>query len=675
MANQLIHSSSPYLLQHAHNPVNWYEWGREALEKAKTENKPIIVSIGYSACHWCHVMERESFESIEIANTMNDNFICIKVDREERPDIDAIYMEAIQNMGLRGGWPLNVFLTTNAQPFYGCTYFPPQNWQNILNQITNAYSNDILAIEKSALSFTESLNRSEASKYGLIANNDSLSRDNSFEILQVLAIKFDNNFGGMDKSPKFPMPSIYIYLLRLWRETNSSRALNHVVFTLKSMALGGLYDQIGGGFARYSTDEKWFLPHFEKMLYDNGQLISLYSEAYQITKEPLFKKVVYETISFVERELTNPYGGFYSALDADSEGEEGKFYVWTKQEIDSILGGDSTIFCEYYNVSQVGNWENGNNILFCNQTIEEFCAIKSIDISYLTIQIEIWKSKLLMARANRIRPGLDNKILASWNGLMLNGIIDAFRIFNEPKFLTLIKKNANFIQNNLIESTQNDTKILHSKSLKGIKISGFLEDYAFVIQAYINLYQATSDEHWLHNANELTKYVLIAFNDPNEDFLYFTDLNSEVLIARKKEIFDNVIPASNSQMFNNLYILSKFFDNEHYLQLTKNAFGKINKMLFQDPAYLSNWGILGLLLANATSEIIINGKNSDLVRIQLDQYYFPNKIIAYLHKNNEMNLPILEGKIFTSETLIYVCKNKTCSFPVNNIEEVLKLLL
>lgn len=668
--NRLIDSSSPYLLQHAHNPVDWYPWGKEALQKALAEDKPIIVSIGYSACHWCHVMERECFENESLARIMNDLFVCIKVDREERPDIDQIYMDAVQNMGLRGGWPLNVFLTSTAEPFYGGTYFPPQQWHSVLSQISKAYTDNRKEIEESAQGFTRSLNRSYIEKYGLQSNEDGFTVEYLQKAYENLAKNFDPQWGGMNRAPKFPMPSNYSFLLRIGHLAGISHATEHTIFTLNKMALGGIYDQVGGGFARYSTDGEWFLPHFEKMLYDNGQLLSLYADAYRITKDPLFKATVYETIAFVKRELTSPEFGFYSALDADSEGEEGKFYVWKMNELQNLIPTQEfQLFVEYFNVNSEGNWEHGNNILWAKVSPREFAKSKNIDENVFYSILSNWKVVLLYERAKRIRPGLDDKILTSWNGLMLNGLVDAYRTFDEPEFLDLALKNAHF----LIEKLKNKQGLYHNYKNGKASIIGFLEDYAFVIQAFTNLYQATFDEKWLFEAEQLTESALKQFIDTEEEFLFFTSKDAEKLIARKKEIFDNVIPASNSQMAINLFVLGTILEKPFYQELAQKMLSKMGDMLVAEPSHLSNWGNLLALNVEPIKEIAISGPDYLDFRTKLDQHFIPSAILV--GTNGKSHLPLLQNRdAKENETMIYVCENKTCQLPVNSVENALKMI-
>ena len=654
--NRLQKETSPYLLQHAQNPVDWFAWGEEALQKAKTENKPILVSIGYSACHWCHVMEHECFEKEEVAEVMNRYFINIKIDREERPDIDAIYMDAVQAMGVQGGWPLNVFLMPDGKPFYGGTYFPKKNWIQLLQSVNNGFVNHRDELQKSAEGFTENMLFKESEKYGLSFENQVFTKDDLDKMYQKLANTFDEEWGGFQRSPKFPMPSVWQFLMRYAFQSKDAVAQSHLKLTLNKMATGGIYDQLGGGFARYSVDGEWFCPHFEKMLYDNGQLVSLFSEAYTYTNEQLYKETVYETIGWLKREMTDPEGGFYSALDADSEGVEGKFYVWTKSEIDAVLGEASEEFCKTYQVTEQGNWEHGVNILWKNGVI-----LNSIQQQNIL--------KLLTKRAERTRPGLDDKILCSWNGLMLNGLVDAYRAFGETDFLNLALRSANFIKNNFLK----DNVLSHSYKNGETKIQGFLEDYATVIEAYLNLYQSTFEESWLHLAEKLALYVYQNFWDEDDQLFFFTDKNAESLIVRKKEIFDNVIPSSNSIMARNYYTLGLILDREDFKDLSKLMLAKMKDLLLKNVDYLTNWACLATQMISPTAEIAIVGKDYLQLRKEIDSRYYPNKVLC--GTTYESPLPLLENRIAKSdETLIYVCYNKTCQLPVKTVEDALKIL-
>ena len=668
--NRLAKESSPYLLQHAHNPVDWFPWGEEALNKARAEDKPIIVSIGYSACHWCHVMERECFENEELSALMNSLFVNIKIDREERPDIDQIYMDAVSSMGLRGGWPLNVFLTPDAKPFYGGTYFPPANWKSILEQVSNAYKQHREDIYKSAEGFTESLNISEVKRYGLIHESHAFAVTESDLAFDHLSKQFDLQMGGLDKAPKFPMPSIYLWLLRDYALTGRLASLEQVELTLDKMAMGGIYDTIGGGFARYSVDGDWFAPHFEKMLYDNGQLLSLHSEAYTITKKPLYKEVILETISWLKREMISPEGGFYSALDADSEGIEGKFYCWYYDEIKELIPAEELeLFCTYYSIEPNGNWEHGMNILYRKLNDQTFAVQNNLSFDTLQSYIQRWKNILFSARDPRAHPGLDDKILASWNGIMLKGLCDAYRILNEEHILNIAILNAEFLITKMY-----DGHVLY-RSYKNSKatIPGFLEDYTFVIEGLIALYQASLDEQWLRHSIDLINYVIDHFYDESEGMFFYTSDISEKLIARKKEIFDNVIPASNSSLARNLYVLGKLLANDDWIEHGQKTASRMKNAFLADPSYLSNWGCLISDLMAPTAEIVISGENYLSVRKEIDSVYHPNKVIC--GSDEASTLPLLTGRNpVAGETMIYLCYDKTCQLPSNSVSEIISQL-
>ncbi len=654
--NNLANETSPYLLQHAHNPVDWYAWGQEALEKARYENKPILVSIGYSACHWCHVMERESFENETVAEVMNEFFVNIKIDREERPDIDAIYMDAVQAMGIRGGWPLNVFLMPDGKPFYGGTYFPKHKWIDVLNAVNEGFENKQEALQESAEGFTQNMLISESEKYGLNEDESDYSIEDLNAMYEKIAFSFDHEWGGVGSSPKFPMPSVYQFLLRYYEISKNPDALKHINLSLQKIASGGIYDQLKGGFSRYSVDGEWFAPHFEKMLYDNGQLLSLYSEAYLLTKNEQYREVVYETINWVKSEMTSPEGGFYSALDADSEGVEGKFYTWTYTEIQNVLGKEANDFCKAYQITEQGNWEEGVNILWKKDGFlnEKFAS-----------QIE----KLMSIRAKRVRPGLDDKILCSWNGLMLRGLIDAYSVFGEKEFLDLAIENAQFISEVFVQ----EEELYHSFKNGKLKILGFLEDYASVIDAFTALYQVTFDENWLHLAELLTIHTYKNFYDPYDHFFYFTDNDAEDLIARKKEIFDNVVSSSNSMMARNYYTLGVLLDREDFIKLSQKMLAKMRKLLITNIDYLTNWGCLVAQTVSPTIEIAIVGEKYQEFRAEIEQNFKTNKVICGTKEWSD--LPLLENRAAAEgETLIFICQNKTCLLPVKSVAEAVAQL-
>jgi len=667
MPNRLSKETSPYLLQHANNPVDWYPWGQEALNKARDEKKLILVSVGYSACHWCHVMEHESFEDIEVAKIMNQHFVCIKVDREERPDVDQVYMTAVQLMTGQGGWPLNCICLPDQRPVYGGTYFRKDDWKNLLLNLANLWREKPEEAYDYADRLTKGIQQSE--KLNLSDETLEYSKADLEEIFNSLKRTFDMTHGGFNRAPKFPLPNNWQFILRYAHHFKDDAAHVAIKLTLEKMAFGGIYDHLGGGFARYSVDGSWHVPHFEKMLYDNAQLVSLYSETYQYSPNELYKKVVFETLDWVKREMTSEEGGFYSALDADSEGVEGKFYTFTKTEIQEVLVQDAELFCLYYNITDSGNWqEERTNILMRTEDDETFSKDSGIDLDEIETIVRSQKEKLFAYREKRIHPGLDNKILASWNGMMLKAFADAYRVFNEPEFLAIAINNAEFIVKNLITEGGRLSRVYKVKSDKELPGVAFLDDYALVAEGFISLYEATFNEKWLLLSRELCEYALQNFYDPGTGMLFYTSQHDEELIARKFELLDNVIPASNSVMANNLLKLGHFFDDEMYLvqykQMLQNIFPEIKTY----PSGYSNWAILLLNEVFGLNEIAITGTDTDRKRNELEKYFIPNKILL---GGSSGTLPLLQDK-WADNTKIYVCKNRTCQLPVTEVAEALK---
>jgi uncharacterized protein len=657
MSNRLASATSPYLLQHAHNPVDWYEWGTEALERAKSDDKPILISIGYSSCHWCHVMERESFENNDIAQIMNKHFVCVKVDREERPDVDHVYMEAVQAMGQNGGWPLNVFLTPSQQPFYGGTYFPPGSWTQLLLQIHKAFSEQRAKIEESAQDLTQHLNISDLKRFAH-AGNTNLKKESIDKMFTILQSRFDKTHGGIAKAPKFVMPTIWLFLLRYHKLTNNTDALAMVIETLEKMGRGGIYDAVGGGFARYSVDERWFAPHFEKMLYDNAQFLTLYAEAYQITKSEFLKNIIEETVGWLEKEMLHPEGGFYSALDADSEGVEGKYYTFTYAEWVDALGAEAEAAAAFFDITKEGNWDHGRNIL---TTSKHRQATKTDVIS--------WKKKLAVAQRKRIRPGLDDKVLAGWNAMTIKGLVDCYNALGIEHHLAVAEKSMHFLEENLMC----DQKLKRSFKGRPSNTEGFLEDYAFLIQAYIALYQATFEEAWLRKAEKYTTYVIANFNDPEDGFFHFASSVAERLIARKKEIFDNVIPASNSVMARNLLHLGTLLGREEWKERAVQMTTSLTKIIEDEPGYLSNWGVVLIELIATLKELAIVGQNLKGIKKELNDSYLPFAVMAGTRDSS--SLPLLADKVSPAGvTTLFVCYNNACQAPVITTAEALKQL-
>jgi uncharacterized protein YyaL (SSP411 family) len=658
--NALISETSPYLLQHAHNPVDWVAWNDESLARAKKEQKLMLISIGYSACHWCHVMEHESFEDSTVAAFMNEHFVCIKVDREERPDVDQVYMNAVQLMTGRGGWPLNCFALPDGRPLYGGTYFPKEQWLDVLQRVANIWENDREKALEYATNLTQGIKQSELIQKS--SDTSKMTVDEVSELVKKWSSEFDNREGGPNRAPKFPLPNNYEFLLRYAFLSNDNDVQQHVDMTLQKMACGGIYDQIGGGFARYSVDGVWKVPHFEKMLYDNAQLVSLYSEAYQATKNQLYKEIVDETLEFIKREMTSKEGAFYSALDADSEGEEGKFYVWKEDELKSVLSTDFDWVKDYYNVNQKGFWEHENYILLRDKTDNEFAKQKGWSVEELKSKVAAVKTKLLADRSKRIRPGLDDKQLTSWNALMLKGYADAYRVFGNEEYLSAALKSADFI---LKTQRKEDGGLWHNHKEDRSTINGFLEDYCFTIEALISLYQATFDRKWLDEADALAIYTIEHFHDAESGMFYFNSNSDAQLIARKMELTDNVIPASNSSMAKGLFLLGHYFDNSEYLNIAEQMFQNVKPSISQGPSWYSNWLELALYQAYPFYEVAIVGNDAEAKRTELEQYYHPNKMLV--GGKTENGLPLLENRLVEGDTRIYVCVDKACKMPTSDV--------
>lgn len=664
MPNRLISQTSPYLLQHAHNPVDWYPWGDEALEKAKQENKPMIVSIGYAACHWCHVMERESFEDEEVAQLMNQHFVCIKVDREERPDIDKIYMDAVMVMTGHGGWPLNAIALPDGRPIYGGTYFKKEQWMRALGQVATLFQQQPAQTEQYAVDLVNAMKRMDVVQE--IDNKPVMPSDLAKIQLEWMQ-QIDFKWGGRDvKANKFPLPVNNLFLLRAATLKQEEEMQQAVDVTLEKMAFGGIYDHLGGGFARYSVDPYWKVPHFEKMLYDNGQLLSLYAEAWLQHPRDLYKRVVYQTVDFVERELSSPEGGFYSSLDADSEGVEGKFYVWSYEEIESVLGEDARLFGDYYNAHPFGNWE-GNNILFVLETETEFANRWKLDDEVFKSKMAECRTKLLAARASRVRPGLDDKVLTSWNALMLKGLVDAYLAFGEARFLEMALKSAHFIRENLTEGA----RLFRNYKAGTRTISAFLDDYANLIEAYLSLYQATFDAQWLHQAEVHLTHVLNHFSDEETGLFFYTSDEDPVLVRRKIERQDDVIPSSTSTIAKVLHTLGLILHKTDYMDRSLVMLQTLKADLIRNPAWHANWGQLMLRHIFPHYEVAITGSDAHRFRQELIQHYQPNRIFAGAVEENEV--PILQDR-FTDKTTIYVCEGNACQLPVQEVKKAVEMM-
>tara|TARA_B110000003_G_scaffold152808_2_gene153524 strand:- start:35947 stop:38046 length:2100 start_codon:yes stop_codon:yes gene_type:complete len=668
--NDLVNETSPYLLQHAYNPVNWKAWNETTLNLAKEQNKLIVISIGYSSCHWCHVMEEESFENDSIAKIMNDNFINIKVDREERPDVDKVYMNAVQLMTGNGGWPLNCITLPDGRPIFAGTYFTKDQWGKILAEISKLYKETPEKAEDFAQRVTEGIQNSE-----LITINSEEAIFKNKEIITAInqsKEQLDTIYGGFVGAPKFPMPNTIDYLLRYQHQFNDPKIKDYIKNSLTKMAYGGIYDQIGGGFSRYAVDDKWHIPHFEKMLYDNAQLVSIYSKAYLKDKNELYKKVVTETLSFVDAELSSQEGAFYSSLDADSKNEngeleEGVFYSWSSKEIESILLEDFPLFKKYYNVNEMGFWEEDQYVFIRNQSNLEFSKKNNISKKELEQKVDKWKILLTKARDNRNKPNLDDKVLTSWNALMLQGYIDAYKAFDKGEYLKKAIKNAEFLVKNQLK---NDGGLNRNFKNGKSNINGYAEDYATVIQAFISLHEVTLNEKWLLLSKDLMTYTITHFFDTTSGMFYYTSDEDANLIARKTEIVDGVISSSNSLIGNSLFKLGHHFSDKEMIEISEQMLNNMRSKINKNPFGYSNWLHLMTNFTQPFYEVAIVGKNAQSVTKNLFKNYLPNILISASNKDSE--LPLLKYKYVEEETLIYVCVNGSCKLPQVKLSEALK---
>lgn len=665
--NQLIHETSPYLLQHAHNPVNWQPWSETLIEEAKASGRLILVSIGYAACHWCHVMEHESFEDEEVAEVMNRHFVCIKVDREERPDVDHYYMSAVQLMGMQGGWPLNVIALPDGRPIWGGTYFPKEVWVKNVQAVATYYHDNKEKTQEYGAQLEDSIQRLSLSAG--IEDPTPVDRHLLEQGVEAWKTRFDRKEGGRLGAPKFPMPVNLDFLMYYAWVKKDDVTREFVKTTLEKMARGGIYDQVGGGFARYSVDENWKVPHFEKMLYDNGQLLSTYSKAYQLYKNEEFKWVVYEVVDFLEREMMDESGAFYSSLDADSEGEEGRFYVWKENELKNILGDDYPLFAACYNVNSKGYWEHGNYILLRNSSDEEFAAANGMSPEHLQRLLAKWKYKLLKERSKRVRPGLDDKTLTSWNALAIQGLVDAYNTFREVRFLELALQNAHFIRESQLTS---DGKLWHSWKKGKSTIDGFLEDYSLVIQAFLSLFETTGDASWAESADQMMTYVNNHFYDKERGLFYFSDKQVTTSIANHFQNEDNVVPASNSVMANNLHRMYLLFGRPEYQAMIPRMLPYIVPNFTRYPMAYANWGMLMLKLTEPYFEVAVCGINSNILLKEMKKDYRPN--VLWAHCSADSQVPLLKDRFVKGDDLIYVCREGACQLPVSSSEEALKLL-
>ncbi len=695
--NRLQHETSPYLLQHARNPVDWYAWKPEAFERARTENKPILVSIGYATCHWCHVMERESFENEEVAAFMNAHFVCIKVDREERPDVDMIYMEACQIINQSGGWPLNCFLTPEGKPFFAGTYFPPTpmhnrpSWLQAMKNLSDAFTHKREVVEEQAAKLTAMIEKGDKALIRPMSDlktSDEAIVNRKPEIVNPIDIIFaeigdrsDIESGGFGAAPKFPQTHTLQFLLDYYFYSKNTGALNHVVFTLDRMMHGGIYDQVGGGLSRYTTDNDWLIPHFEKMLYDNALWIQTLASVYKIKPTALLKQTITDTLDFVLRELSSfnendAAYGFYAGIDADSEGKEGAFYVWDKKELKKILGKNADIFCALYHVTGTGNWEH-TNILWRNENTTPIAQQFGKTLDELELIRKDSLDKLFGERNKRERPITDTKMLLSWNALMISGYAKAAEALDNNIYARIAEKVLNFVLTEFKKDSGGGYYRTVSKNVK--QYDAFLEDYAYLIEALLDVYAVSFKTGYIYMAQQLSEYVLENFLDKTDNLFFFTERNQKDLILRKKDIFDNATPSGNSTMARNFLRLSALLGNEDYKKQAEQMVQSVSDAVKKYPTSLARWASVWQALMHSPTEIGIIGKNAFDKSQQLNKYFIPNSVImANKHRDEKYpilshNLPVnTENK--SDEALIFICQNFACQIPVESVHEAWKLI-
>ncbi|MCA4809631.1 thioredoxin domain-containing protein [Empedobacter stercoris] len=662
--NNLKNATSPYLKQHENNPVWWQSWSDKVLNHAQEINKPLLISIGYSACHWCHVMEHQSFEDETVAKLMNKYFVCIKIDREERPDLDALYMNVSQLIHQSGGWPLNVFALPDGRPFYGGTYFPKVQWIELLENINHLYHENYPKTMEYVNSIADGLHKMETIE---LKSKQNFSKEKIDETFEFWRQQFDDEWGGFNRAPKFMLTNAWETILRYGIQTKNENCLIQTKITLDRMAFGGIYDQLKGGFSRYSVDPYWKVPHFEKMLYDNGQLLSLYSNAYRVFNEKEYENIVKETINWLKDEMLSPENVFYAAIDADSEGEEGKYYVWKSDELKLILKEDFDLFQNYYNIDEFGEWEHGNNILMRLTDDEDFATKQNISVEDLQTKVSKWKKILNPIREKRIKPHRDEKVLTSWNALTIKGLCDAYLTFEIPEYLDLAENAIHFILEN---QWKNETLFRNYKD-KQTTIPGFLDDYALMIEALIKLFEITSEIKYLETAQTLTEETFNQFyNHKNKMFAYKSHYDTP-LVNETFEIYDNVISSSNSVMATNLFKLGKILNEEKYIEQAKQMLTNIDEKIHDYPTGFANWIQLYLNFSYPFKEIVIVGNEAQEYSKQIQQCYVPNAIFV---ASETEQLEITKNRLIENKTSIHICENYACQLPVYSIEEAYKNL-
>jgi hypothetical protein len=665
--NKLIHSTSPYLLQHAHNPVDWHPWNEDTLHKARALDKILLISIGYSACHWCHVMERESFEDQEVAALMNAHFICIKVDREERPDVDMVYMNAVQLITGGGGWPLNCFALPDGRPFFGGTYFRKGQWMQLMENIALLYKTRRNDLETQAEAVSKGVTEEE-----LFPSSPGHSPIRP-ESIQAAAQQMKNNFdlihGGFGGAPKFPMPANLMFLLRATRHFPDPETDAFLQLTLKKMAFGGIYDQVGGGFTRYSTDARWHVPHFEKMLYDNAQMASLYAQAWMVWGDALYLETAEETLQFVLREMTSPEGGFYTALDADSEGAEGRFYTWLADEFRGALPRHADLLVRYFHIGGQALWEHGQNIPVRTRTSEEFAREQGLRPSAFRLILKSAKARLLRTRSRRVRPGLDNKMITSWNALMIQGFCDAYRATGTAQYLDAALRCGRLIME---IASRTDGGLNHLMSGHN-PVNGFLDDYAFTANAFIDLYQLTFDELWLKKALSLVEYTLLHFSAEDSPLLSYTSDLDHRLFSRKTEISDSVTPSSNAMMARSLFLLGLAFERDDLTGRTAAMTGAMARQASKYPAGFGKW--LSVMMDQAQSFYTIALTGPDALKMARSFHRLTHPPVFLCGSIQESDIPILKDRLQEGQTMIFVCTGRECKLPTTSVDVAMKLLI
>ncbi|WP_179021886.1 thioredoxin domain-containing protein [Winogradskyella forsetii] len=659
--NELIKETSPYLLEHAHNPVNWKPWGDSAFEQAKTNNKLIVLSIGYSSCHWCHVMEQESFEDKRIAQLMNENFVNIKVDREERPDIDIVYQTALELVSGSGGWPLNVIALPDGKPVYLGTYHDKNSWQSVLKKFSFEYKNNPENLEEYALMLTKGIQNVNENSLGstIKSVNKRLLDASVIELSEI----WDNEWGGNLGNQKFVMPSELNFLIDYMVITNDSRVKKHVKKTLDKIQLGGIHDQIGGGFFRYSTDANWTVPHFEKMLYDNAQILSLYSKAYRVFKNPAYKNVIQKTLNFLSTEMKDDHGGYISAIDADIEGEEGKYYLWKIDELKNLLNDDFELFSKFYTIDNNGRKSEQKYLPTRNRSLKEFAKNNSLSTAKLQMKISNWNHLLSEARKNRMTPKKDDKIITSWNALLVQGFVDAYLALGNKEDLEKAKNTFSF----LIKTCYKDHTLAHTFKEKSKLTDVFLEDYAFMIQSALSLYKVTFDTYYLNIAQELSQNVLVNYNLEKSGLFKYSTSNE--LISKIIRTDDGVMPSANAIMAKNLLELGHINYDTSLLEKSSTMASLVGSKFLQSPQNFGNWGVLYLNDLYPYFEVVVVGDNAKPLVNKLNSYYMPNMML--LGSSEKSDLPLLTNRYVEGETYIYLCQDNTCKMPFQTIDNVL----